>query len=52
MKQTYTTPKFAVAKTQIRASLLAGSNSRQNIPFTGNKETNSFDARIRQNGLD
>ena len=50
MKQTYTTPKFAVAKTQIRASLLAGSNARQNIPFTGN--TNSFDARIRQNGLD
>ena len=51
MKQTYTTPKFAVAKTLIRASLLAGSNARQNIPL-GNKETNSFDARIRQNGLD
>ena len=47
MKQIYLTPKSSVAKTQLRATLLAGSDAT-NIPVNNGKGTEDFDTRSRQ----
>ena len=49
MKQIYTTPRLTVAKAQLRATLLAGSNNRPTIPGGGG--TDGFDTRERRNLL-
>ena len=49
MKQIYTTPKLTVAKAQLRATLLAGSNDRPTVTDGG--DTKEFDARERRNLL-
>jgi len=49
MKQIYLTPKSSVAKTQLRATLLAGSDDRPTIPVENNGEgVEDFDTRNRQ----
>ena len=48
MKQIYSTPKSSVAKTQLRATLLAGSDDMQTIPVDNGKGAEDFDARSRQ----
>ncbi|MBO4663417.1 MAG: hypothetical protein J5663_03280 [Bacteroidaceae bacterium] len=48
MKQIYSTPKSSVAKTQLRATLLAGSDDRPTIPVDNGKGAEGFDTRNRQ----